>query len=1234
MNLREPSTTESKMLSAPSPTLASRVSSDIEDTSAASISSNAGDVADQQSKKDEAVSQKQDNSSENVDVNKIHNPDKDKPISNAETEEPNHIIADDMIVGEAPTTTELPEFEVVGEPLPLENQDSGIPRLMKLIHSDNMMKEFMPNKPHESNLVLPPKDTGLRKSSFHSSNTEETTTETRITIQSTTQQSSDLTNKQKLMKTFTEIIEDDLKGDKTLTNAQEEQVQKEVTKLVNTALETAPQTKSANAESEVLEELDNTLHNIENIVEKTLNETDAQEANQPLRSSENVLQKIPNETDAQEVNQPLRSEEHIVQETPNNETAQEVRQPLKSDDENFVRAPSKGMVIKNKMPQPMFMKQKTKKTAPSMKKYTNPVYSHIAKPNEQVGDPFVINAADATTELAVLTTSFPTPTTTATPSEKQDGNRTDSLMEVIKKVEKIPDYIMQKFGRLTKLKEADGDQGTVGAEKSTTNEDNTIEGITTETNAPEEDNNVGDKNEIDEKGMSEVDDNKDSNIVGEGTPEPRFAENIEDPEKKETNEEETEADDFSNNEQMRQNNEDGKVLEDVAQISSSESNTLGTKQDTASELEEEIDDRNKQDVQANSDNDDQNLQANENTEDTQTIPIKEKLSEKLRNGVIDEGGSAESVEDNEKMLGGKPSLEGKRGKEVEQDRWANNVGANGGGTKSAEEHQEDDAGRIGSTQSMKDDHTANINDVDLPLREAEKMENTDGMGVSDTNLGAVDASSVTTIASRDESGASIENVGKPANENSLQGPETQDASSIEELFGDKLPMEQEWDERNAASKSSSESQSNEERPQQHITVGSIIDNLEKADNELPKPGNENQIKPMQEQTTDNDISPYVPDRKDLIQAAQMQDRFTTRKPHQQKSSQLVNSPHQNSLWDSENKPTNKQIDWLFNQRPEHNSSEIEHHFGKIVPARETSAIVSNNFPRGQHPIHKVFFVGDNVKLPLQMEHNSDGSVNLKLDVKKICNCEEKCVSKEHHHQPLVGSIVSQNSSTKPGNSEFDNSPLRLTDATNNPENSLNGVKEPMANQGSFEARQPMNDQEDFGEVPFGNTDSISAQNDSNLALEQTDEMEIPEDRSRNNLLTDQRFADEVEMLSDENPRREFKRQTRLSGKNSIFKRSPRIRNLHRYPKSADEERAQVEEIKTATPVIDYAYATLQDDEANYKMQLGDLNQGDVVYDNQRYYKSSRDTNSIIKHRVGLVTDLLSWMKDVATDTRI
>lgn len=87
------------------------------------------------------------------------------------------------------------------------------------------------------------------------------------------------------------------------------------------------------------------------------------------------------------------------------------------------------------------------------------------------------------------------------------------------------------------------------------------------------------------------------------------------------------------------------------------------------------------------------------------------------------------------------------------------------------------------------------------------------------------------------------------------------------------------------------------------------------------------------------------------------------------------------------------MDWSPESRPQ--SDQLSHHVGKFVPDQETH-VVQNNYDTKNGP-NKMYYVGDNVKLPVLMKQHHDGTYHIAVDVHKLCNCKDgNCTGVPEH----------------------------------------------------------------------------------------------------------------------------------------------------------------------------------------------------------------------------------------------
>lgn len=80
------------------------------------------------------------------------------------------------------------------------------------------------------------------------------------------------------------------------------------------------------------------------------------------------------------------------------------------------------------------------------------------------------------------------------------------------------------------------------------------------------------------------------------------------------------------------------------------------------------------------------------------------------------------------------------------------------------------------------------------------------------------------------------------------------------------------------------------------------------------------------------------------------------------------------------------MDWSSNSNEHQPNINEFQHLGKIIPATGSRFIEHKD--NEQDRKHKMFFVGEGVKFPVNMKHQHDGSVHLSFDVDKLCNCKD------------------------------------------------------------------------------------------------------------------------------------------------------------------------------------------------------------------------------------------------------
>ncbi|KAJ8958806.1 hypothetical protein NQ318_019564 [Aromia moschata] len=79
--------------------------------------------------------------------------------------------------------------------------------------------------------------------------------------------------------------------------------------------------------------------------------------------------------------------------------------------------------------------------------------------------------------------------------------------------------------------------------------------------------------------------------------------------------------------------------------------------------------------------------------------------------------------------------------------------------------------------------------------------------------------------------------------------------------------------------------------------------------------------------------------------------------------------------------------------------------GQIVPSEKETGIVPI-------PPKNMFFIGNGIKLPLQMVQKDDGAVHLAVDMDKLCACQNTTCPKNHTIEETVGTILEKEAELK------------------------------------------------------------------------------------------------------------------------------------------------------------------------------------------------------------------------------
>lgn len=81
-----------------------------------------------------------------------------------------------------------------------------------------------------------------------------------------------------------------------------------------------------------------------------------------------------------------------------------------------------------------------------------------------------------------------------------------------------------------------------------------------------------------------------------------------------------------------------------------------------------------------------------------------------------------------------------------------------------------------------------------------------------------------------------------------------------------------------------------------------------------------------------------------------------------------------------------QMDWKPNELVTESNVPNSHLFAKFVPDKKT-AVIDHKYNIKDKP-NNMYYVGDNVKLPVLMKQHKDGSYHVAVDVNKLCNCKD------------------------------------------------------------------------------------------------------------------------------------------------------------------------------------------------------------------------------------------------------
>lgn len=81
-----------------------------------------------------------------------------------------------------------------------------------------------------------------------------------------------------------------------------------------------------------------------------------------------------------------------------------------------------------------------------------------------------------------------------------------------------------------------------------------------------------------------------------------------------------------------------------------------------------------------------------------------------------------------------------------------------------------------------------------------------------------------------------------------------------------------------------------------------------------------------------------------------------------------------------------QMDWMPNEPVPESIPANSQLFGKFIPDKKTS-VIDHKYNIKDKP-NNMYYVGENVKLPVLMKQHNDGSYHVAVDIDKLCNCKD------------------------------------------------------------------------------------------------------------------------------------------------------------------------------------------------------------------------------------------------------
>ncbi|XP_057652294.1 uncharacterized protein LOC130891511 [Diorhabda carinulata] len=253
----------------------------------------------------------------------------------------------------------------------------------------------------------------------------------------------------------------------------------------------------------------------------------------------------------------------------------------------------------------------------------------------------------------------------------------------------------------------------------------------------------------------------------------------------------------------------------------------------------------------------------------------------------------------------------------------------------------------------------------------------------------------------------------------------------------------------------------------------------------------------------------------------------------------------------------------------------------------------------------IYFVGNGIKLPLQIDKQPDGTLELSVDIEKLCSCHNISCPKDHSTlERAVGEILERNA--------------ELQEQLENSDDTSSGMPAPNMNQEMVDNLNGLN-QNSFVDLKNRiankfDEEKVTRERRSTVKNIERSSMETPkqEEISNDTRVKVKNFLKEVLGKSVEDLRNKMSKKTRFS--TSPQKESTMEENvipINKYYKFKDmEERISNNIDKTVD---------------NFSKM------DNVLLENESDILRRINEDPLIRHEVGIISDLLSFFKTLAVD---